>query len=64
VFARSRADAVIASCRLADGSALDLLSHVRRIAPGTTFLVLADGGELLSELLQRRLPLAAEPRLS
>jgi DNA-binding NtrC family response regulator len=45
-FARSRADAVIASCRLPDGSALDLLAHVRRIAPGTAFLVLADGGEL------------------
>jgi DNA-binding NtrC family response regulator len=46
VFARSRADAVIASCRLPDGSALDLLSHVRGLAPGTAFLVLADSGEL------------------
>jgi len=45
-FTRSRADAVIASCRLRDGSALDLLSHVRRIAPNTAFLVLADGGQL------------------
>jgi DNA-binding NtrC family response regulator len=45
-FARSRADAVIASCRLSDGSVLDLLSHVRTAAPGTAFLVLADSDSL------------------
>jgi DNA-binding NtrC family response regulator len=45
-FARSRADAVIASSRLPDGSVLDLLAHVRMAAPGTAFLVLADAGSL------------------
>ncbi|HLN59633.1 MAG TPA: sigma-54 dependent transcriptional regulator [Thermoanaerobaculia bacterium] len=45
-FARSRADAVIASCRLSDGSVLDLLAHVRTAAPGTAFLVLADSDSL------------------
>jgi DNA-binding NtrC family response regulator len=45
-FARSRADAVIASCRFSDGSALDLLSHVRMIAPETSFLVLAEAASL------------------
>jgi DNA-binding NtrC family response regulator len=45
-FARSPADAVIASCRLPDGSALDLLSHFRGAAPGTVFLVLAGADEL------------------
>jgi DNA-binding NtrC family response regulator len=46
IFARSRPDAVVASSRLADGSVLDLLSHVRMIAPGAAFLVLADADAL------------------
>ena len=46
IFARSRADAVVASSRLPDGSVLDLLRHVRAAAPGTAFLVLADAGSL------------------
>jgi DNA-binding NtrC family response regulator len=45
-FARSRADAVVASSQLSDGSVLDLLAHVRMVAPGTAFLVLADAGSL------------------
>jgi DNA-binding NtrC family response regulator len=45
-FARLRADAVIAGCRLRDGGALDLLANVRAAAPGTAFVVLADAGEL------------------
>ena len=45
-FARSRADAVIASSRLSDGGVLDLLAHVRMVAPDTAFLVLARPDEL------------------
>jgi DNA-binding NtrC family response regulator len=45
-FGRSRPDAVVASCGLADESVLDLLAHVRTVAPGTAFLVLADAGAL------------------
>ncbi len=45
-FARSRPDAVVASGRLSDESVLDLLAHVRLVAPGTAFLVLADTGAL------------------
>jgi DNA-binding NtrC family response regulator len=47
-FARSPADAVIASCRLSDGGALDLLAPIRRTAPATAFLVLAEVSELNS----------------
>jgi DNA-binding NtrC family response regulator len=45
-FARSRPDAVVASCRLSGESVLDLLAHVRMIAPDTAFLVLADSDSL------------------
>jgi DNA-binding NtrC family response regulator len=41
-FRTSRPDAVIASCRLPDGSALDLLSLVKEADPGTPCIVLAD----------------------
>jgi DNA-binding NtrC family response regulator len=37
---------VVASSRLPDESVLDLLAHVRLVAPGTAFLVLADAGAL------------------
>ena len=41
-FRASRPDAVIASCRLPDGNALELLSRVKTIDPGTPFIVLAE----------------------
>lgn len=41
-FRSSRPDAVIASCRLPDGSALDLLPLVKAADPGAPCIVLAD----------------------
>jgi DNA-binding NtrC family response regulator len=49
---------VVASCRLPDESVLDLLAHVRMLAPGTPFLVLADAGAL--EVAVRALAEGAE----
>jgi DNA-binding NtrC family response regulator len=41
-FRVSRPEAVIASARLVDGGALELLAHVRGIEPHTSFIVLAE----------------------